>query len=93
MQNNREYNKMLLIRFLIIGSISLILSGCAVNSAIDSWATSGTDYRAIPKQRLCFIVIEKTPIYYEYSAASKELARRDENCDDYVSNTVIIKDS
>lgn len=92
MQNIWENYTMLLNRILIFLSL-VALTGCAANTAIDEWATSGTDYTVIPKQRLCFIVVEKNPIYFEYSAASKELARRGENCDDYVSNTVIIKNN
>ena len=92
MQDNWENYKMLLTRLFALITLTLFISGCAVNSAIDNWATSGTDYTVIPKQRLCFIVVEKSPIYYEYSTATKELARRGENCDDYESKTIIISD-
>ncbi len=79
-------NKLLVSLFL-----GLSLSSCSVNEAIDNAMTSGTDYTIIPKQRLCYIVVEQNPIYYEYSAASRELNRRGENCDDYVSSTVKVK--
>ena len=67
----------------IIWALPLILSGCAINDAIDNAMTSGIDYTTIPEQRLCYIVIEESPIYFEYSAASEELARRGLSCGDY----------
>ena len=69
----------------LIGLIltSLLFVSCAINDAIDRAATRNIDYTSLPKQRLCYIVIEKSPLYFEYTAAASELKRRGENCEDY----------